>query len=66
MQDQAHTTELLTIYEVAAEWRVSVSAVNKLVRAGEFPNAFRAAGRRCWRIPRQDVQDYQKRNNQEA
>lgn len=44
-----HTTELLTIEEVAAELRLSVAAVRARVHAGTAPPSVRMGRRRWWR-----------------
>lgn len=53
--------ELLTIPELAKEWRVNRATVYRLVQEGAFPDAFPASGQRGWRIPRDNVNDYEKR-----
>lgn len=57
--------ELLTIREIAQEWRVSHRSVYSLLQSGEFPNAFPASGKRNWRIPRSDVRAYEQRSVRE-
>jgi len=50
----------LSVQTVAALLRVCEDTVRKLLRAGEFPSAFRAGGKLI-RIPRADFDAYRER-----